>query len=179
MMVLLVQSGDPERKGTPPRFREDLRWRHQRAAAADEFRATLGALGIAQRRVAQLFGVGPRSVRRWRRGDRRLPRGVDIVFRLLAAGVVTVDQIEQAAIPIPARTNGSAEPEPLAPLCVAPVPAQAALAPAEAATLAEKVVALAPGACRWPCGDLGHSDFHFCCRPVARGSYCEHHHAMA
>jgi hypothetical protein len=101
MMVILVQSGDPGRKGTPPRLREDLRWLHQRATAADEFRATLGALGIAQRRVAQLFGVGPRSVRRWQCGDRRVPCGVGIVLRLLAAGAVTVAQVEQAAVPAP------------------------------------------------------------------------------
>jgi hypothetical protein len=73
--------------------------------ARTEFRATLDALGIAQHRVAQLFGVGPRSVRRWQDGDRRVPCGVGIVLRLLAAGAVTVAQVEQAAI----RTNGSAK----------------------------------------------------------------------
>ena len=46
-----------------------------------EFRATLDALGIAQHRVAQLFGVGPRSVRRWQDGDRRIPCGIGIVLR--------------------------------------------------------------------------------------------------
>ena len=56
------------------------------AVATTEFRATLAALGIAQHRVAQLFGVGPRSVRRWQDGDRRVPCGVGIVLRLLARG---------------------------------------------------------------------------------------------
>ena len=156
------------------------------SVAATEFRATLGALGIAQHRVAQLFGVGPRSVRRWQDGDRRVPCGVGIVLRLLAAGTVTVAQVEQAAVPIPARTNGSAKPGPPAPLLVAPAPEQSATAPAEAAALAdpglttaEKVVALAPGDCRWPHGDPGHPDFHFCGSPVARKPYCEQHRAMA
>jgi hypothetical protein len=151
-----------------------------------EFRATLGALGIAQHRVAQLFGVGPRSVRRWRDGTRRVPVGVSMVFRLLATGAVTVDQVEQAAVPIPDRTNGNAEEEPPAPLLVEPAPEQSASARAETAalansslTVAERVLALAPGVCRWPCGDLEHPDFHFCGGMVARGPYCERHRAMA
>jgi hypothetical protein len=79
--------------------------------ATTEFHATLSALGLAQDRVAKVFGVGPRSVRRWQHGDRRVPCGVRIVLRLLAAGAVTLAQVEQAAAPIPVRTNGSAEPE--------------------------------------------------------------------
>jgi len=155
-----------------------------------EFRATLGTLGLAQDRVARLFGVGPRSVRRWQHGDRRVPCGVSIVLNLLAAGVVTVAQVEQAAAPVPARTNGGADPRPPAPLPVAPVPAQptlraVTLADPEltvtaATTTAEKVCALSLDACRWPYGDPKHSDFHFCDRPAAKGqSYCEHHRALA
>src|SRR5262249_51841679 len=182
MMAILVQSGDLGRKRAPPRLREDLRRRHQRAPAADEFRATLGALGIAQHRAAQLFVVGPRSVRRWQHGDRRVPCGVGIVLRLLAAGAVTVAQVEQAAVPVPARTNGSAKPEPPVPLLVEPAPEQSALAPAHAnssLTTAEKVYALAPKACRWPYGDPRHPDFHFCGNPVAEKPYCERHRALA
>jgi len=156
--------------------------RHQRAAAASELCETLSALGLAQHRVAQLFGVGPRTVRRWQHGDRRVPRGVGIVLRLLAAGAVTVAQVEQAAVLVPARTNGSAKSEPPAPLLVEP----ATLVCAEAATFAdsdlttaEKVIALAPEACRWPCGDPGHPDFHFCGDPVAKRPYCERHRALA
>src|SRR5437762_14196805 len=89
-------------------------------SAATEFRATLGALGLTQHRVARLFGVGSRSVRRWRRGDRRVPCGVAIVTRLLAVGAITVTQIEQVAVPSPVRTNGSAKPEP--PALVEPAP---------------------------------------------------------
>src|SRR5262245_40948027 len=169
MMAILVQSGDPGRKGTPPRLQEDLRRRHQRPTATTEFGAALDVLDIAQHRVAQLFGVGPRSVRRWHYGDRRVPCGVSIVLRLLAAGAVTVAQVERAAVPVPTRTNGGAKPEPPVPLLVEPAPAPATLVRAEAATLAdsglttaEKVIALAPEACRWPYGDPGRSDFHFC-----------------
>jgi len=152
------------------------------SVAATEFRATLGALGLAQTRVAEMFAVSPRSVRRWQRGDRRIPCGISIVFRLLAAGVITVDQVEQAAVPVPARTNGSAKSEPPVPLLVEPAPEQSALAPALAnlsLTTAEKVCALTPEACRWPYGDPRHPDFHFCSDPVARGPYCEQHHALA
>jgi DNA-binding transcriptional regulator YdaS (Cro superfamily) len=152
-------------------------------AEATEFRATLGALGIAQHRVAQLFGVGPRSVRHWQAGDRRVPCGVSIVLRLLAAGTVTVAQVEQAAVPISARTNGGAKPKPPTSLLVAPAPEQSALARTKLAdpglTTAEKVCALTPEACRWPCGDPGRPDFHFCGDPVAKRPYCERHRAMA
>jgi DNA-binding transcriptional regulator YdaS (Cro superfamily) len=152
-------------------------------AATTELRATLASLGIAQPRLAQLFGVDPRSVRRWQDGDRRVPCGVGIVLCLLATGTVTVAQVEQAAVPIPAQTNGSAKPTPPAPLLVEPAPEPSALACAKVAasagpdlTTAQKVCALTPEVCRWPCGDPGHPDFHFCGSLVARRP---HHRAMA
>jgi hypothetical protein len=171
--------------------------------ALTEFHEALGTLGIAQQRVAQLFGVGPRSVRRWQYGDRRVPCGVGIVVRLLVAGVVTIEQVEQAAVPISARTNGGTEPEAPAPLPFVPVPELSAilvepalelsdLASAEAAALAdpattagsdltigEKVAALTATACRWPCGDPQHSDFHFCGGAVVAPPYCEEHRGVA
>src|SRR5262245_13290473 len=157
MMAILVQSNDPERKEAPPHPREDLRQQHQRATAADEFRETLGTLGLAQCHVARLFAVGPRSVRRWQHGQRRVPLGIVIVCRLLAAGAIPVDQVE-AVVPVSARANGGAKPESLAPLPVASAPEQSALARAETvvpatsgSTVAEQVLALAPGTCRWPC----------------------------
>jgi hypothetical protein len=144
-------------------------------AAASELCEMLSTLGLAQHRIARLFDVGSRTVRCWNAGDRRVPCGVGIVLRL-AAGAVTVDQVEQAAVSIPARTNGSAKPGPPTPLLVAPAPATLA---DPGLTTAEKVVALAPGTCCWPCGAPGHPDFHFCGSPVARRPYCEHHRAMA
>ena len=210
--------------------------------APTEFHEALGTLGLAQQRVAQLFGVGPRSVRRWQYGERRVPCGVDIVVRLLAAGMVTVEQVEQAASLIPSRTNGGpepsaplpvqgvtveqveqveqvqqaeqaeqieqvafslsarmnggAEPEPPAPLHLEPTSepstslAESALEPSailadpvtavgSELTTAEKVAALTARACRWPCGDPQHSDFHFCGGAVVAPPYCEEHRAVA
>ena len=139
------------------------------SAAATEFRA----LNITQRRLAQLFAVNPRTVRHWRYGDRRLPRGVAIVLRLLATGVVTVEQVEAAA---------GAKEEPPAPLRVEPAPEQSALAPILAdpcLTTAEKVVALSSNSCRWPRGDPRHSDFSFCGAVTEKGPYCARHFAAA
>jgi hypothetical protein len=157
------------------------------SAAATEFRATLDALGLAQCRVARWLGVSPRSVRRWQHGDRHVPRGVGIVLRLLAAEMITIDQVEKVAVPNPIWTNDSAKKAPL--LRAEPAPEeQPALAPRRAKTaalanssltVAERVLALAPGACRWPCGDLGHPDFHFCGSLIAKGSYCERHALQA
>jgi hypothetical protein len=144
-------------------------------SAAIEFGETLGALGLAQQRVAEIFGVESRNIRRWRRGDRPIPRGVQIVFRLLAAGTVTVAQVEQAAAPVLARTNGSAKSEPPASLLGERAPEQSALTRAKAAALvdsslttAEKVCALTSNACRWPCGDPEHPDFPAFLRALRR-----------
>jgi hypothetical protein len=156
------------------------------STAATEFARTLGVLGVTQHRAGQWFSVNARSIRRWRSGDRRVPAGVVIVCRLLAAKVVTAAQVEAvAAVPVPARTNG----EPPAPLRAAPAPEeQPALAPRRARTAAradlglttaEKVVALAADTCRWPCGDPQHPDFHFCSAPTAKPPYCPRHRAVA
>ena len=178
-MATFVQLGDAGREKTPPRLREDLRRRHPRATAATEFGAALGALGVTQRRAAQWFGVSPRHIRRWKSGTRHVPHAVVIVCNLLAMGAVTIEQVEAAA-PAP----GSAVPEPPASLLVEPAPEQPTLAPAEAATVADsslaaKVLALTPTACRWPCGDLEDQGFHFCARPAAKGPYCEEHGTAA
>src|SRR5262252_7024419 len=164
------------------------------STAATELRATLGALGLTQHRAAQLFGVGPRSVRRWQHGDRRVPCGVGIVLRLLAAQKITIRDVEEAAAP--AQTNRSAAPDPQPaiadpkpePRVSAPTvdsepvtPKSTARAPLPAVlTTAEKVLALAPGVCRWPYGDPRDPDFHFCCgASVVAEPYCEHHRALA
>ena len=143
------------------------------SVAATEFHAMLNALGLTQHRIAKLLNVTPRTIRRWQHGDRRIPRGVGIVLRLLAAGAITIAQVEEAAIP--ARTNGSA-PKESHPLLAAP-PEQSALACTF--TTAEKVCALPANACCWPYGDPRRPDFYFCGAPVAEGPYCKHHRAMA
>src|SRR5262245_56893641 len=120
------------------------------SAAATEFRATLDALGVSQRRAARLFNVPPRHIRRWQHGDRRVPHAVGIVCNILTAGMLTIEQIE-------AVDPALAKPEPPGPLLNGEVPAQAALACAEAATLAdpgsitvaEKVCALTPETFHW------------------------------
>ena len=151
------------------------------SAATTEFRAALNGLGLTQHHIARLFTVNPRTVRHWRYGDRRLPRGVAIVLRLLATGVVTVEQVEAAAL-VSTQTNDGAKPEPPAPLRVEPAPEQSALAPTLAdpsLTTAEKIVALAPNACRWPYNDPRHPNFYFCSRPTAAPPYCNEHRIAA
>ena len=144
---------------------------------ATEFRAAIVALGIAQTRVAELFDVGPRSVRRWQRGDRRVPRGVGIVLRLLAAGTVTIDQIEQVAVPVSAGRTAKRSLR-----LAVKTPALAA----EAATFAdsglstaEKVYELAANGCRWCEGDPQRPDFFFCDATTEKGPYCARHRARA
>jgi hypothetical protein len=170
---------------------------------ATNFRATFGALGLAQHHVAKLFGVSSRCIRRWERGDRRTPLGISILINLMASGVVTVGQVERAA-----RTNGSAKPEP-AP--VEPTPERSAVADTGAvyrggrwngppgrtpersitvdaevsaladpgSTTAAEVYALAPRTCRWPIGDPAQPGFHFCGAPAVERPYCERHCAVA
>jgi hypothetical protein len=152
---------------------------------AGELRVTLGALGLAPCRVAMLFGVSQRSVRRWQDGGRRIPCGAGIVFRLLAAGAVSIGQVEQAATSTSVRANDAAEPE-LAPLRVEPWTEPSTMAPTAAAALvdsapstAERVFALSPRACRFPLGDPAQPGFRFCGDPVARRPYCEQHRNIA
>src|SRR5262249_12435708 len=149
-----------------------------RSTAATEFRA----LNITQRRLAQLFSVNPRTVRHWRYGDRRLPHAVSIVCILLTTGAVTIEQVEQAAGSAPA--NGNAKPKPSAPL--EPPPDQSASARAAVAAFADlspaaaAVVALTPGACRWPLGgDPQDRAFRFCNTPATEPPYCARHRSLA
>jgi hypothetical protein len=138
------------------------------------------SLDVAQHRLAQLFGVSPRSVRRWRDGKRRTPYGVQLVLNLLATEAISITELERAAV----RINGGAKPVPHR---IEPVPEQKALARAETATLAdlgpttaERVWELAAGCCCWPIGDPGASGFNFCGRPAVGGEpYCAAHRAAA
>jgi hypothetical protein len=157
-----------------------------RAAAAAEFRATLGALGLTPRHAARIFAVGSRSIRRWQDGARGVPRAVTLVCRLMTVGAVTIEQVEEVAVPVPARANGGAKGEPPAPLRAEPASDQSTLARAEAAALAdsssttaEKVLALVEGACRWPLGVPGQPGFRFCCSAVVTAPYCPRHRAAA
>jgi hypothetical protein len=116
------------------------------AAVSTEFGAALDALEIKQRSAAQWFRTSERNIRRWKSGDRRTPPAVGIVLRLLAAKVITISQIEQAADSVLAR-NGSAKGEPSAHLRVEPDPEPdlpASLRVERAPVPAEAAAALTP-----------------------------------
>jgi len=142
--------------------------------SAAEFREALGVLG--QHRIARLFSVSPRHVRRWRDGTRHVPRAVGIVIHLLSVGVITADQIEQAAaaIPAPVQANGGAQPAP-----ILTEPAEAIALADPSLSTAQKILGLVEGTCRWPIGDPGHPSFCFCGRATVREPYCEQHRAAA
>jgi hypothetical protein len=181
----LVQLNDPGREETPPRLREDLRQRRARAAAATEFGAALTTLGIKQRSAAQWFCTSERNIRRWKSGTRKTPPGVMVTVRLMLAGKVGPADVELAAASISGRANGHAKPKPPAPRLVGPAPAPTALARVEPApadpgrTIGEKILALAPGSCRWPLNDPRHPDFCFCGREVVEPPYCKEHRRAA
>jgi hypothetical protein len=165
-----------------------LRRRRPRAAATTEFGAALTAFGIKHRSAARWFRTSERNIRRWKSGTRKTTPGVAVVVRLMMAGKVTVADVELATGLVAPRTNGGVEPEPSAPVLVEPEPEpeQSAGARAEVAAFvglspaAAAVVALDDANCRWPCGDPGHPDFHFCCDPVGeKPPYCERHHSKA
>jgi DNA-binding transcriptional regulator YdaS (Cro superfamily) len=63
---------------------------------SSELRAILDQLHITQRAAARLLGHHRRSMEHWVRGDRQIPPTLAIVLRLLAAGRITVDDIERA-----------------------------------------------------------------------------------
>jgi hypothetical protein len=148
-----------------------------------EFRVMLGELGFEQQRVAQLFGVKPRNLRRWRRGDRPIPHGIQILLRLLAIGAVTVAQVEEAAKTVTssdAMASGNLSTADKVCAFKAATSPDAAAASRDLST-ADKVCALTPTACRWPIGDPACADFCFCGASVVVGnsSYCDRHRATA
>src|SRR5262249_1740954 len=163
----------------------------------DELRAIPTVLGLSRAHLAKLLSRSPRCISHWTVGDRPLPYEVGILLQLLAAQKITVRDVEEAAAPT--RTNGGVAPDPqlaIADLELEPrvsvstidwepalpksaVRAGVATFADSGLTTAGKVFALAANACRWPCGDPGHPDFHFCGNPVAETPYCEHHRTMA
>jgi GcrA cell cycle regulator len=120
-------------------------------------------LDIAQQRLAHLFDVTPRAVRRWRDGERRTPRGVALVIRLLAAGALSIEQLEQVAGPLSARRmNGEPERpivesalEPSAPLDLTEALPEVTLPHHGATPAGELVASLAEAALDQPAA-LGH-----------------------
>ena len=63
---------------------------------ANQFRAALARLELSQLGAARLLGADGRTARRWALGERSIPPAVAVLVRLLAAGKVTVKDIEAA-----------------------------------------------------------------------------------
>jgi DNA-binding transcriptional regulator YiaG len=167
---------DPGREETPPKQRRP------RATATTDFGRALTALKIKQRTAARWFHTSERNIRRWKSGTRKTPPGVVILTRLLVAEAISIDQIEAAA------TNGAnsmpapiVEPAPKQPTTlVAPAPKPPAPVADPGSSIAERVMALVPGKCKWPHGDPRCPDeFWFCGRPAAAQPYCENHTRVA
>jgi hypothetical protein len=143
----------------------------------------LGELGFLQERVAQLFGTTSRNLRRWRRGDRPIPHGIQILLRLLAVGAVTAAQVEEAAETVmssDAMASGNLSAADKVCAFKAAASSDVTTAPGNLST-ADKVCALTPKACRWPIGDPAGADFRFCTAAVGvkNSSYCDRHRATA
>lgn len=61
----------------------------------NQFRSALSRLDLSQVRAAKLLGADERTARRWAAGDRGIPPTAEILLRLMLAGKVTADDIEQ------------------------------------------------------------------------------------
>ena len=60
-----------------------------------QYRAHLDRLGLSQVGAARLFGVDPRTSRRWVAGDLAIPKAVALALRLMVAQWVTLDEAER------------------------------------------------------------------------------------
>lgn len=63
---------------------------------ANQFRTALARLDLSQVGAAHLVGADPRTARRWALDERSVPTSVAIILRLLAAGKITLDDVERA-----------------------------------------------------------------------------------
>ena len=61
-----------------------------------ELRAILDSLGLTQTGAAPILGVSPRAIRAWASGFRNIPEPLAKLLRLMAAGVVSADQVRDA-----------------------------------------------------------------------------------
>lgn len=57
-----------------------------------QYRDTIAALGLNQSSAARLFGVDPRTSRRWASGDMPVPRAVELALRIMLTHGVTPSQ---------------------------------------------------------------------------------------
>lgn len=63
---------------------------------AKQFSSALDRLGLSQLGAARLFNANGRTARRWALGERSVPEPVAILLRLMLAGKITADDIEEA-----------------------------------------------------------------------------------
>ncbi len=63
---------------------------------AKQFQAAIDRLGLSQVGAARLVGADPRTARRWALGERSVPKSVAIILRLMLAGKITADDIENS-----------------------------------------------------------------------------------
>jgi hypothetical protein len=61
-----------------------------------QYKAAIRALRLSQGRSAKLCGFHPGTAKRWASGGRKVPEPVSILLRLMQAGKITVEDIEQA-----------------------------------------------------------------------------------
>lgn len=63
---------------------------------AKQFQSAIDRLGLSQLGAARLLGADGRTARRWALGERSVPETVAILLRLLMAGKITTDDIENS-----------------------------------------------------------------------------------
>ncbi len=61
---------------------------------AKQFQAALDRLKLSQLGAARLFGADGRTARRWASGERSIPPTVAILLKLMLAGKITADDIQ-------------------------------------------------------------------------------------
>jgi len=61
---------------------------------AKQFQAAIDRLGLSQVGVARLLGADPRTARRWALGERSVPEPIAILLKLMVAGKITANDIE-------------------------------------------------------------------------------------
>lgn len=61
---------------------------------ADDYRATLAALGLSQARLSRLLKVDKATPNRWALETAPIPRAVELLLRALASGRLTVEDLE-------------------------------------------------------------------------------------
>lgn len=59
-----------------------------------EYREAIESIGLSQVGAARLFGVDPRTSRRWALGELPVPRAVELALKLMLKHGVTVADVQ-------------------------------------------------------------------------------------